>query len=493
MFGWTGKILRVDLSEKEISLIETEQYSDRFIGGLGIGEKIYWDEASPEKDAFHPDNPLIIMTGPLAATSAPAASRWVICGKSPALYPEAFYCASVAGSFGATLKKAGYDGMVIKGKARHPVYISISDDKVEIKDASHLWGQTNSQAQKVIRDEKGQKVKLFSIGPGAENGSRIGTIYTDVAGSGSRGFGSVMGSKNLKAIAVAGSGKIPIADPERVQRIRKKIRVMTGKGYFNLFGTPITLPDSQVVKKVYCHGCPQGCWRTLQRSAEGNEDIRKCQTPLFYTLWDKKLHKKVTETSFIATSMVNDYSLCLLELVFLFMWLEKCYAQGILSEKDTELPLSRMGSLEFLEAVLRKISSREGFGKILAEGVTRAAEMVGKDAVQIANADRAFPYGPKVFAQSALLYAMEPRPLVTELHEVCEPLTKWALWYKTHGEKSYVSTDVLRNIAKNFWGSEQAVDFSTSNGKALSAIKIQHREYAKESLILCDFVWPVFD
>ena len=95
--------------------------------------------------------------------------------------------------------------------------------------------------------------------------------------------------------------------------------------------------------------------------------------------------------------------------------------------------------------------------------------------------------------QSALLYAIEPRPMVTELHEVCEPLTKWALWYTSNGEKSYVSTEVLRKIGEKFWGSEKAVDFATDEGKALSAIKIQHREYIKESLILCDFVWPVFD
>ena len=191
--------------------------------------------------------------------------------------------------------------------------------------------------------------------------------------------------------------------------------------------------------------------------------------------------------------MANDYSFCILEIVFLLQWLEKCYQAGIISEKDTELPLSKIGSLEFLECMFQNISKGEGFGSILAQGVTRAAPMLGTASAQIAQAERPFPYGPKVFMQSALLYAVEPRPIVTELHEVCEPLTKWALWHKSNGEKSYVSTDVLRQIGKKFWGGEKAVDFSTDEGKALSAIKIQHREYIKESLILCDFVWPVFD
>ena len=493
VYGWAGKIVRVDLNEKRVSTTDIEQYCEDFIGGIGIAEKIYWDEGHPDKDAFHPDNPLIFMTGPLAATAAPAAPRWIVCGKSPLMYPETFYSGSMSGFFGAELKMAGFDGIVIKGKAESPVYISIHDEKVEIKDARHLWGTTNSKVQNAVRNAEGDTAKLLSIGPGAENGSRIGTIMTDVGGSGSRGFGSVMGAKNLKAIAVAGTGKIPVADAAAIQRIRTRIKEMTGSGYFNLYGNPIIAPGSSVVKKVHCHGCPMGCWRTLHRSAAGNEDIRKCQTPLFYSLWDRKLHKEVTEASFIAATMANDYSFCILEIVFLLRWLENCYEQGILTEQETELPLSTMGSLEFLETFFNKITKQEGFGAVLAEGVARAAQQVGKASEEIAASQRAFPYGPKTFTQSALLYAVEQRPMVTELHEVCEPLTKWALWYLSNGEKSYVSTEVLRKIGSRFWGSEKAVDFSTYEGKALSAIKIQNREYAKESLILCDFVWPVFD
>ncbi|KON27043.1 hypothetical protein AC481_06040, partial [miscellaneous Crenarchaeota group archaeon SMTZ-80] len=171
----------------------------------------------------------------------------------------------------------------------------------------------------------------------------------------------------------------------------------------------------------------------------------------------------------------------------------QCFEQDILTEKDTGLPLSTMGSWEFIETVVKKISYGEGFGKILAEGVARAAEHVGKDSEAIAEGGSVMPYGPKVFTPSALLYATEPRPLITELHEVCSPLTKWALWYTSKGAKSYVSTDVLRKIADKFWGSETAVDFSTYEGKALAAIKIQNRQYAKESLVLCDFAYPIFD
>ena len=498
MFGWAGKIISIDLTGRKVSLLETTDYSDRFLGGLGIGEKLYWDRALTGIDAFHPANPLILMTGPLAATPVPSAPRVVACGKSPCIYPETFVSASLGGFFAADLKRAGYDGMVIQGKADAPVYISIEDNRIDIKDAQHLWGLTNGKTRQAVKEATGGTPRIMSIGPGGENRTRIGIIFTDAGGAGSMGFGSVMGAKNLKAVAVQGSGTIEVANPERISGIRKRFQRMTGEGYYNLFGTPITLPGTTVVKKIHCHGCPQGCWRTLQRSASGMEDIRKCQIGIFYSFWDSKLHGQATEASFRATTLANEYSLCVMELVFLLFWLDKCYTQGILTEKDIELPFSKAGSIEFLEAMIQKICSREGFGAVLAEGTLRASESVGKESREITRnlltqSGRAIAYGPKVFFPSALIYATEPRPSITELHEICEPLTKWAIWQKTKGEKSYVSTGVLRKIAEKFWGSEQAVDFSTYEGKALTALKVQNRQFAKESLILCDFAWPVYD
>jgi aldehyde:ferredoxin oxidoreductase len=149
--------------------------------------------------------------------------------------------------------------------------------------------------------------------------------------------------------------------------------------------------------------------------------------------------------------------------------------------------------------MIRKICLKEGFGTVLAEGVVRASKICGKESHKITTdfvtptGRPAMAYGPKIFYQSSLIYATEPRPFMTELHEVSEPITKWAIWYLSKGEQSYVSTEILRRIADKFWGSEKAVDFSTHEGKALAAIKIQNRQMAKESLILCDFAWPVFD
>ena len=496
--GWTGKIASIDLSERKISILATQDYSPRFIGGIGIGQKIFWDQAPLPLDPFDPASPLIFMTGPLAGTPAPSAPRLSVSGKSPCIYPETFAHASIGGFFPAELKMAGYDGLVITGRADRPVFITIANEEIKIQDASHLWGLTNNKARDILKKELGEKIRILSIGPGGENPTRIGIIFGDVAGSASMGFGSVMGSKNLKAIAVRGTSTIPVAGPEKIKSIRAQFRQMTGEGYFNLFGTPITLGGTQVVKKAHCHGCPQGCWRSVQRDASGFEDIRKCQTGMFYSLWDRKLHGQPTEAGFQAATMANDYSLCVIELAMLLLWLDKCITGGVLTEKDIGLPLARMGSLEFLEALCKKICFREGFGQVLAQGAMRAAEIVGGAAHEIARnflsqTGRGVAYGPKVFIQSALIYATEPRPSITALHEVCEPLTKWALWHTSQGEKSYVSTDVLREISRKFWGGGLAVDFSTYEGKARASQLIQNRQYAKESLILCDFAWPVYD
>jgi len=497
--GWSGRILSVNLTDRKVSLLPVSEYTGRFLGGLGIAEKIYWDTALPASAALGAASPLILMAGPLAGTSAPGAPRLVVCGRSPCLYPETFASASLGGFFAAELKKAGYDGIVLHGRADKPVYLALGNDRVDIKDAGHLWGLQNSATHAAVRAEAGGRARVLSIGPAAESGTRLGVLFSDGAGAASVGFGSVMGSKNLKAIAVQGTGSVPVADPERVKQIRARIKRMRGEGFFNLYGTPIALPDTKVVKQANCHGCPQGCWRTIHRDAAGREGVRKCQTGLFYTLWDRKLHGgTITEASFRATDLANEYSLCIMDLVFLLLWLDRCFASGILTEKQAELPLSRMGSLEFLEQMIKKICAREGFGAVLAEGALRASEIVGKESREITRnllipSGRAVAYGPKVFSISALIYATEPRPSITELHEVCEPLTKWALWYTSQGQKSYVSTEVLRRIAESFWGGRQAVDFSTYDGKALASLLVQNRQFAKECLILCDFAWPVYD
>jgi aldehyde:ferredoxin oxidoreductase len=177
-------------------------------------------------------------------------------------------------------------------------------------------------------------------------------------------------------------------------------------------------------------------------------------------------------------------------------WLAACYEEGVLREEDTGLPLARIGSTEFIEALTRKIAYREGFGALLAQGPIKAAVKVGQKAQEllhdhaITRAGETRDYDPRLIITNALLYATEQRRPINQLHEVAHSLWLWLKWTKKD-EDAFLSYNDFRNIGKLFWGGAAGADYSTYEGKALAAKKIQDRTYAKESLILCDFLWPI--
>ena len=226
-FGYSGKILRVDLSSGNTTQISTMDYADSFLGGRGIGTRFYWDEVSPHIKAFDAENRLIFMTGPLTGFTGLAGSRWGIYGKSPATTPECFTYCNLGGSWGAHLKFAGYDGIVIQGKSEKPVYLVIHDGNIRIKDASHLWGMGAIEVRKALKAELGSSVRVAAIGPAGENLVSFAIVLADDGASGSGGLGAVMGAKKLKAIAVSGSSKPTAADPEGLREVGKYAREMT--------------------------------------------------------------------------------------------------------------------------------------------------------------------------------------------------------------------------------------------------------------------------
>ena len=205
--GYAGKILRVDLSSGKISTVPTRNYAERFIGGRGIAAKIYWDEVFPDVKPFDPENRLILATGPLAGFSGLAGSRVQVCGKSPNTSPEGFSYANIGGNWGVELKSAGYDAVIIQGEAEKPVYLLIQDNKAEIKDASKLWGNNPVEVSESLKRELGVSLRVLTFGKAGENKVTFATLVTDDGSTGSSGFGSVLGSKRLKAIAVSGTGK----------------------------------------------------------------------------------------------------------------------------------------------------------------------------------------------------------------------------------------------------------------------------------------------
>ena len=198
----------------------------------------------------------------------------------------------------------------------------------------------------------------------------------------------------------------------------------------------------------------------------------------------------------IAIRLCDKYGLDTAVMQAMIEWLTKCYEGGVLHETETDLPLSKIGSSEFIEALVRKISLREGFGDLLAQGMIKAARSIGKEAQEFSDstvmtrANEHISYEPRLMLTNALLYATEPRRPIQQLHEVGHTLIKWLQWH--NGEKgAYLSSEVFRIIAEKFWGSAAAADLSTYEGKALAAKTIQDRAYSKESLILCDIFWPI--
>ena len=204
-FGYSGAILKVDLSRRQTVNLPTDDYADRFIGGRGLAAKLYWDQVPPQTKAFDPENCLIFVTGPMAGFTGLAGSRWQVCGKSAAMEPQFFSHGNLGGSWGAWLKFAGYDAIAIQGASGKPVYLFVHDGIAEIKDASFIWGKTAPETQEILKTELGKEVRVAATSPAGEKLVSFASVLADDDSSGSSGFGSVMGSKKLKAVAVAGN------------------------------------------------------------------------------------------------------------------------------------------------------------------------------------------------------------------------------------------------------------------------------------------------
>lgn len=490
-YGYAGKILRVDLSTGNISTEPTSLYGEKFIGGRGFGVKVYWDEVSPQVKALDPENLLIISTGPMAGFKKVAGSRWQICGKSPASVPETFSYANLGGSWGAQLKFAGFDGVVIHGACERPTYLYINGSNVELRDASQLWGKSTFETRKFLKDDLGKSTRILVTSPAGENLVPFATLLADEDSSGTGGFASVMGSKKLKAIAVSGDVKPEAANPERLRDLTEHLR-RTIKPFPD---TAVSFVAPRGMKRQVCYGCIAGCIRTTYNFKNGNKTTFFCQAANFYQAFVKKFYGEWNETTVHATRLCDEYGLDTLILEAMIEWLENCHEAGILTDKETGLPLSKIGSIEFVEKLVKSIASRDGFGDVLALGTSGAAEKIGKGSEKLigdlvlARGGEKTDYDPRHYVILSLLYATEPRRPIQQLHEIAYAIFRW-LRNPMFPDSFFYTPEEYLSTAERFWGSKAAADFTVYEGKALAAKMIQDREYAKESLILCDSAWP---
>jgi aldehyde:ferredoxin oxidoreductase len=269
IYGYTGKIARIDLTTGGFTSLSTWDYVPEYIGGRGICNKIFWDEVGPGVKALDPENKLIIMTGPTTGTGIPAGGRTVIAGIAPQCFPEQYSWSSIGGWFGAELKFAGYDGLILEGKAAQQSYIWIEDDNIRILSAKGIRGMYVYDTQLKLEEIHGKDVKSLVIGPAGENlvrGAIIATSNENAAGKG--GYGAVFGSKNLKAITVRGTGCVTPADVEGILKLRhvmgRPLYRTNPVKYQEIFKPRphITVPVEGGLKQaqVCCsHGCNQHC------------------------------------------------------------------------------------------------------------------------------------------------------------------------------------------------------------------------------------------
>lgn len=441
MYGYTGKILRVDLKEKSCKVEKLDlEKAKKYLGGRGLGTKILSEEVDPTIDALSPENKMIIISGPLTGTPTPTGGRYMVVTKSP--LSETVACSNSGGYWGAELKSAGYDAIIVENKADKPVYIAIEDDKVEIKDASHLWGKTVSETTDKLKEEIPEKARVLTIGPAGENLSRIAAIMNDYhRAAGRSGVGAVMGSKNLKAITVRGTGKVDIYDAEKLKEVFsdsiKKIREngVTGQG-LPTYGTAVlvniinengvfptnnfqksyfdqaedisgeTLAEKYLVKKDPCYRCPIVCGRYCKvDDIEGGG-------PEYETVWAFGSDCGVSDLGAIikANYWCNEMGLDTISAGATIAAAMELYEKGFIKDDELEgLPL-QFGSADAIIEWTKKMGKREGLGDKMAEGSYRFTEMYGASDLSMTVKKLELPaYDPRGIQGHGLQYATSNR------------------------------------------------------------------------------------
>ena len=401
-----GQILRVDLSDGKIRRDPTEPYAERFTGGKAINLKILFDGVGQDTKPLDPDNLLIFGAGPLVGTPFPGACRTDVMAKSPVT--GALGDSGMGGYLSSELKFAGYDHLVIEGKAEKPVYLSIRDDRVEIRDASAIWGHDTYETPEMVRQElQDPAAKVVSIGPAGERLVVYASINSGTGNAAARtGLGAVMGSKNLKAIAVRGTQGIKVARPwEFLEGCRALLASIREAHFYNdlheagltrihdremrslyeLLGNATeecaTICEGDFLKKhlhnrVGCFACPVACFDSYNIQGVG-AGTAKC-SPYGDLTWD--LQNPDLMLFWKVFVECQRYGLDARSLSNTIAWLMELNEKGIISSRDTDGQIMDWGSPEAILPMARKISFREGIGDLLADGLPAAARKIGHGA-----------------------------------------------------------------------------------------------------------------
>ena len=407
MNGWVGKILRVNLTQGSTRVEELPaELNHLFLGGRGLASKLLFDEVNPQVEPLSPENKLIFMTGPLTGTGAIGGASYVVVTKSP--LTGSIACSTTEGYFGPELKFAGYDGIILEGKSPEPVYLSIEDDTVELLSASHLWGKSTHKTEEIIRAEKenpwiARETFITSIGPAGENLVKIASIINDKHRAAARsGVGAVMGSKNLKAIAVRGTKAVSLANGkmflDSVERAWEKFKTTPViPQALNNIGTSFlvdvinesgVLParnfQTGVMKNIEkisgehmaetilkinkgCFSCPIACIQVTE--VEDPAFLGKGEGPEYRSIALIGASCGIDNINAIAkiNYLCDEMGIDALSYGSAIACAMELTEKKIISKKETGVNL-KFGNAEAVVELVEKVVKREGFGEILAEG-----------------------------------------------------------------------------------------------------------------------------
>ncbi len=409
--GYAGKILRVNLASGSFEDEPLrEDFVEKFLGGEGLGAKILWEELGPGVDPLSPDNKLIVTLGPLTGTQCPSVSRAVVTTKSP--LTNTITRSFAGGHFSHELKRAGYDGIICEGKSDRPVYIWINDGKVEIRDATFLWGMSTWDAQKFVKNYTNQEAQVMCIGPAGENLVKFASIISGIGVFGRGGVGAVMGSKNLKAIVVRGTKDPELSDPNGFANVVKKVYASyaSQKEFaerWRTYGTSATVnivgphgnwptrnfqsgvfPEGKdtlyrehwrksVRKDVACAVCPVTCKKVAFTGSEGPFAGITSEGLEYETIWSFGALCGNNDLKAVAAAdrLCDELGVDTISTGSVIGFAMELYQNGIITTKDTDGLKLDWGSAEAMVEMIKKIAYRNGIGEILSEGVARAAQV----------------------------------------------------------------------------------------------------------------------
>jgi aldehyde:ferredoxin oxidoreductase len=412
--GYAGKILRINLTDQSSSEEETpDELVENYLGGAGFAIKYLYDEVKAKTPPLDPANKLIFAVGPLTASGAACSSRMSVVAKSP--LTGAVGMALSGGQFPAEMKMAGYDMIIIEGKAAKPTYLAIKDGNVRFRNAEKLSGMETTDTQLIIKDELGdQNYRIACIGPAGEKLGLMACIVNERRAAGRKGLGAVMGSKNLKAIAVRGSKRSKVVDAEKFKKARQAMNQAMKDSpvlypQFSKSGTPMVVDATSamgiypiknwsatgeidmvtglgdaaqaktIVHKAHCHDCPVGCSQ-IKLVTAGPYAGYLSEGPEYETTYSlgSTLGIDYLPAVIAADRICDEYGLDTMSAGVVIGFAMELYEKGILTKKDTGGLELKFGNHEILLEMLRKIAYREGIGDILSQGTRKAAEIIGK-------------------------------------------------------------------------------------------------------------------